>query len=257
MRGAVGSVSGGHPGGEPVRVFSGGMSGRPDLQLSQRVTRHDVTAPEFSSLQEETEDVALGAHLERRIRTGEQTRLAFADEVVGSTLEIDVIAGGRRCAGRRCPQPGRRRILWRRRQPVVREPLLAHVGTQAFHRAAIAGVALGYALATRLMAPVTQTMRDHYFDARDADIVFSFPLAAAALALALLVTVLAALGPALAAARAEPADAGRHAWQQSGARRALDAVLFCARCVSFTTWSGRRKRGRHGRAVGPGEITER
>lgn len=121
---------------------------------------------------------------------------------------------------------------------VQRQPLFARLRALGVTRAEIArsvagealllgaaggvlGIALGLALAARLLAPVTQTLRDHYFDSVAGTLAVTPQLLGGALLLALVVSVAAALWPAWHAAQAAPADAVNLSWRQRAAARGL------------------------------------
>ncbi len=83
------------------------------------------------------------------------------------------------------------------------------------------GIALGYGLAGGMMSSVARTVRDHYFDAGAASVVFSPLLASGGFALAIAATLAAALVPAWAAARADPVDAARYSFVDRAAGRGM------------------------------------
>ena len=85
----------------------------------------------------------------------------------------------------------------------------------------IFGIMLGYGVAGSMIASVARTVSDHYYDAGTASIVFSPMLSAAGLALAIVTTLVAALIPALSAARADPVNAARYSVGERTARRGM------------------------------------
>ena len=119
-----------------------------------------------------------------------------------------------------------------------RRPLFARLRALGVTRAAIArliageavllgscggvlGVALGYVLARALLAPVDQTLSDHYAAAGRGPLSWSPSLVVVALGLAIATTLLAALLPAWTARNTAPALAARHSVAADSAHRGL------------------------------------
>lgn len=90
----------------------------------------------------------------------------------------------------------------------------------------VAGCALGYLLASALMAPVGQTLRDHYFATGGGQLVFAPALAGLGIALAALTTLLAAAMPAWSALQADPAHAARYSVTAEGAAHGLSRAAW-------------------------------
>ena len=93
------------------------------------------------------------------------------------------------------------------------------------------GCALGYALASALMAPVGQTLRDHYAATGDGQLIFAPTLAVLGITLAAVTTLLAAALPAWSTLQADPAHAARYSVgadsAAQGLRRAAWLGLAC------------------------------
>jgi putative ABC transport system permease protein len=85
----------------------------------------------------------------------------------------------------------------------------------------VCGCGLGYALARALLAPVGQTLRDHYLTTGGGQLVFAPMLAVLGVALAAITTLLAAALPAWSALRADPAHAARYSVSADSAARGL------------------------------------
>lgn len=96
----------------------------------------------------------------------------------------------------------------------------------------LGGIALGRGLAGALLAPLTRTLQDHYFDAGVAAVRLGPRVVALALLLALAVALAAALGPAWRAASLAPGDVAARGLDARAAprraRRAAGAALACA-----------------------------
>ena len=96
----------------------------------------------------------------------------------------------------------------------------------------VVGCVLGYALARVLMAPLGQTLRDHYFATGSGQLVFPPALALLGVALAALVALAAAALPAWSALSADPTHAARYSVNADGAahglKRAAWVGLICA-----------------------------
>ena len=95
----------------------------------------------------------------------------------------------------------------------------------------VLGCALGYGLASMLMAPVGQTLRDHYAASGGGQLVFAPTLAVLGITLAAATTLLAAALPAWSALQADPAHAARYSVgadrAAQGLRRAAWLGLAC------------------------------
>ena len=89
------------------------------------------------------------------------------------------------------------------------------------------GCALGYALARVLMAPVGQTLRDHYFASGGGQLQFAPLLALLGVGLAAATTLLAAALPAWSAVQADPAHAARYSSNADSAARGLGRAARC------------------------------
>ena len=90
------------------------------------------------------------------------------------------------------------------------------------------GCALGYGLATALLAPIGQTLRDHYAASGGTQVVFTPMLAALGMALAALTTLLAAAVPTWSALQADPAHAARYSVRANSASHGLSRAAWAA-----------------------------
>jgi len=90
----------------------------------------------------------------------------------------------------------------------------------------VLGCALGYVLASALMAPVGQTLRDHYFATGGGQLRFAPALALLGVGLAAATTLLAAALPAWSALRADPAHAARYSVGADSAARGLACAAW-------------------------------
>lgn len=93
----------------------------------------------------------------------------------------------------------------------------------------VLGCALGYVLASALMAPVAQTLRDHYAATGDGQLVFAPALAMLGITLAAVTTLFAAALPAWSALQADPAHAARYCVGAGSAAQGLS----CAACLGL------------------------
>ncbi len=90
----------------------------------------------------------------------------------------------------------------------------------------VLGCGLGYGLASALMAPVGQTLRDHYFATGGGHLAFAPSLALLGVALAAITTLLAAALPAWSALQADPAHAARYSVSADNAARGLTRAAW-------------------------------
>lgn len=100
----------------------------------------------------------------------------------------------------------------------------------------VLGCGLGYGLARALMAPVGQTLRDHYFATGGGQLTFEPLLALLGVALAAVTTLLAAALPAWSALRADPAHAARYSVSADSAARGLARAAWAGlACVMLAS----------------------
>lgn len=108
----------------------------------------------------------------------------------------------------------------------------------------VLGCALGYVLAGALMAPVGQTLRDHYFASGGGHLAFAPELALLGVLLAAFTTLLAAALPAWSALNADPAHAARYSVNADSAalnlsRAAWVGVACAILAIALLLWSSR------------------
>ena len=108
----------------------------------------------------------------------------------------------------------------------------------------VLGCALGYGLASALMAPVGQTLRDHYAATGGGQLLFEPTLAVLGITLAAATTLLAAVLPAWSALQADPAHAGRYSVGADSAAHGLSraaclGLLCSALALALLTLSSR------------------